>query len=67
MDEKVPTNLEEALLRIAELEKENAKSKIVMEKKKEFLEKANAKNKKYYKTHREEYIQKVKEYQKRIC
>jgi hypothetical protein len=34
MDEKVPTNLEEALLRIAELEKENAKSKILMEKKK---------------------------------
>lgn len=65
MDEKVPTNLEEALLRIAELEKENAKSKIDMEKKKELLKKANVNNKKYYQTHREEYIQKVKEYQEK--
>jgi hypothetical protein len=58
MDEKVPTNLEEALLRIAELEKE-------VEQKKEQLEKANNKNKHYYQTHREEFIQKVKEYQEK--
>jgi hypothetical protein len=65
MEENVPKTLEEALLRIAQLEKETAKSKIDMEKKKQQLEKANAKNKKYYKTHREEYIQKVKEYQEK--
>ena len=58
MDEKVPTNLEEALLRIAELEKE-------VEQKKEQLEKVNNKNKHYYQTHREEFIQKVKEYQEK--
>jgi len=58
MDEKVTTSLEEALLRIAELEKENVELK-------EQLEKANNKNKHYYKTHREEFIQKVREYQEK--
>jgi len=58
MEEKVPTNLEEALLRIAQLEKE-------VEKNKEELEKANNKNKHYYQTHREEFIQKVREYQEK--
>ena len=57
-DEKLPTNLEEALCRIAELEKENVELK-------EQFEKANNKNKYYYQTHREEFIQKVREYQEK--
>ena len=51
-------NLEEALLRIAQLEKQNTELK-------DQLEKANNKNKHYYQTHREEFIQKVKEYQEK--
>jgi hypothetical protein len=58
MDEKVPTSLEEALLRIAELEKE-------VEKKKEQNKKKNERRKEYYKKHREEQIQKIREYQEK--
>ena len=51
-------NLEEALLRIAQLEKQNTELKAQ-------LEKANNKNKHYYQTHREDFIQKVREYQEK--
>jgi hypothetical protein len=58
MDENVPTNLEEALLRIAELEKE-------VEKKREQNKKKNERRKEYYKKNREEQIQKIREYQEK--
>ena len=49
-------NLEEILL-------ENARMKTEIEKIKEKIDKKNEKKREYYKTHREEHIQRVQEYQ----
>jgi hypothetical protein len=58
-------SLEELLRRNSLLEKENTELKKELDKTKEQLEITIAKQRKYYETHRQEQIQRVKEYREK--
>lgn len=52
-------------MNLEEILKENARMKTEIEKIKEKIDKKNEKKREYYKTHREEHIQRVQDYQAR--